>query len=367
MALVMVLLVLILTLSFFYLKCTTMQSLVMLWSSVVSTMIAFSFYEQLADMLIARGYGLQWAQVGAYAVVFAAAFALFRSAGEYVIGVKIDLGNTVKISSAVICGLFTGIILSGNLLVILGLLPLQGKVFYSRFDPAGPVTLSSPKAPALGTDGFVSGLYGLVSAGSMRSDKSFRVLHADYLNQLHLNKLKTRDKVPAVCSKDAIKVPSRKGLQPVRLWTSPDNEAFVVVRMGIAAKKVADGGAANADGLLAFCPAQIRLVAKKNTSDPAAKPLAGSARAFYPAGFIRDGMLVKTELNETISPDSKALQSRMLWQDVAFKMDPAYNPVLLEFKLNAVADLRSYTPVKSTPDIEDALNNEAADTVNKEG
>ena len=57
MALVMVLLVLILTLSFFYLKCTTMQSLVMLWSSVVSTMIAFSFYEQLADMLIARGLG----------------------------------------------------------------------------------------------------------------------------------------------------------------------------------------------------------------------------------------------------------------------------------------------------------------------
>lgn len=365
MALVMVLLVLILTLAFFYLKCTMMQSLMMLWSSIVATILAFSFYEKVAGLFITRGYGLQWANVGSYVIVFIVAFAVLRTVCEYLIGVNIDLGNTVKASAAVICGLITGIIFSGNLLVAMGLLPLQGKMFYSRFDPSGPVVLSNPKAPPLSTDGFVSGLYGMVSAGSMSSDNSFRVFHADYLNQIHLNKLKVKDNVLSVCSPKAVEIPSKKGQQPVRFWTSPDNQELVVVRMGIHAKKISDGGANNADGKVEFFPAQIRLIAKDKAADSAGNPLAGSGKAFYPAGFIKNGALVKADLNETISPDPKELKDRTFWQDVAFDMPQGYNPVLLEFKLNTVADLTSYAVVKSTPEVENALNGEGLEEGNE--
>jgi len=365
MTLVMVLLVLILTLAYFHLKCTMMQSLITLWSSVTATILAFSFYERIAELFISRGFGLQWAQVGSYVIVFIAAFAILRAACESVIGIKIDLGSTVKTSAGILCGLITGIIFSGNLLVAMGLLPLQGKVFYSRFDPSGPVILNSPKAPALSTDGFVSGLYGLISSGSMKSDKSFRVLHADYLTQIHLNKLNVKDKVLPVCSPEAIEIPSKKGQQPVRLWTSPDNKELVVVRMGILGKKISDGGANNAAGKLEFFPAQIRLIAKDKGADSAVNPLAGSGKAFYPAGFIENGSLVKAELNETISPDAKEFKNRVLWLDAAFDMPQGYTPVLLEFKLNAAADLTSYTVVKSTPEVENALEGEGLEEGNE--
>jgi hypothetical protein len=358
MALVMVLLVLALTLAFFYLKCSMMQSLMLLWASVVSTILTFSFYESVAGLLISRGYGLQWAHVGVYVLIFIVAFAVLRSVSELLIGINIDLGNAVKVSAAVSCGLLTGIIFSGNLLVAMGLLPLQGKVFYSRFDPSEPVILSSPKTPALGTDGFVSGLYGLISSGSMSSNKSFNVLHADYLTQIHLNKLKTKDGILTVCSPEAIKVPSKKGQQPVRFWTSPDNEKFIVVRMGISAKKVSDGGAGNAFGKIEFFPAQIRLIVREEDKTPAQenKRFTGSAKALYPVGFLNNGTLIRADLKETISPDLKDLKDRMLWQDVVFGMSQGDRPVLLGFKQDAVVDLSSYTVVESTPEIENALN-----------
>jgi hypothetical protein len=365
MALIMVLLVLTLTLAFFYLKCTMMQSLITLWSSVMATILTFSFYENVAALFISRGYGLQWAIFGSYVIVFIAGFAVLRSACEYLIAVNIDLGGTVKASAAVIFGLITGIVFSGNLLVAMGLLPLQGKVFYSRFDPSEPVALTRPRVPALSTDGFVAGLYGLISSGSMSSGKSFKVLHADYLTRIHLNKLKVQDNILSVCSPKAIEIPSKKGQQPVRLWTSPDKRELVVVRMGILTKKIAEGGANSADGKVEFFPAQIRLIAKDKAADSAGNPLAGSGKAFYPAGFIRDGLLVKAELNETISLDPKESENRILWLDVAFDMPQGYSPVLLDFKLNAVADLTSYHVVKSTPEVENALKGKGVEEENE--
>jgi len=361
----MVLLVLILTLAFFYLKCTMLQSLVTLWSSVVATVLAFSFYELAAELFISRGYVLQWAPSGSYVIIFVAGFAALRSACEFLAKVNIDLGSTVKASSAVLCGLITGIIFSGNLLVAMGLLPLQGKVFYSRFDPSGPVVPSRPKAPALSTDGFVSGLYGLISAGSMSSGKSFKVFHADYLTQIHLNKLKVQDNVLTTCSREAIEIPSKKGQQPVRLWTSPDNKELVVVRMGIVAKKISDGGASNAAGELEFFPAQIRLIAKDKAAGSAGSPFAESGKALYPEGFLKNGSLVQSELNQIISPEPKELKNRVLWLDVAFDMPQGYSPVLIEFKLNAAADLTSYNVVKSTPEVENALEGEGLEEENE--
>ncbi|MHC4882563.1 MAG: hypothetical protein ACYTCV_08185, partial [Planctomycetota bacterium] len=215
-------------------------------------------------------------------------------------------------------------------------------------------------APALSTDGFVSGLYGLISAGSMSSGKSFKVFHADYLTQIHLNKLKVQDKVLTVCSSKAVEVPSKKGQQPVRFWTSPDNEELVVVRMGIAAKKISDGGANNADGKMEFFPAQIRLIVKEDkTAASGAKSLSGSAKALYPEGIfkgpLKGGLLNKFKLNEIIPQDFMMQKNRILWLDVAFDMPQGYSPVLLEFKLNAVADLTSCTVVESTPEVENAL------------
>ena len=354
MALVIVLLVLALTLAFFHLKCTMMQSFVMLWSSVVATILALSYYEVVAGLFISRGYVLQWAHFGCYLIIFIACFALLRSGCEFLTGVDIDLGNMVKTSTAIVCGFLTGIIFSGNLLIVMGHLPMQGKIFYSRFDASGSVSPNNPKAPVLGTDAFVSSLYGLISSGSMSSDKSFNVLHADYLSQIHLNKLKVKDRVLTICSPEAMQMPSKKGQHPVRLWVSPDNKEFVVVRMGIKDS----GGAGNNFGKITFFPAQIRLVVKDKDkmTVPTDNPLTGSAKALYPVGFLENNKVIEKELNEIISPKPEELKNRVLWLDIAFNMPPNYKPVLLEFKQNGVMDLSSYDVVKSSPEVERALD-----------
>ena len=239
MALVIVILVLLLTLAFFYLKCSMMQSLLTLWSAILSTIIAFSSYEFMAELFISRSFGLDWALLSCFTLIFVVIFAVLYSFSDFLIGIDINLGNVVKLPAALVCGFLTGLIISGNLLVALGLLPMHGKVFYSRFDQAPDATVAAgnPKAPALGTDGLVIGLYNRISAGSMSSGKSFGVFHADYLSQIHLNKLKTKDDVLSVCSRDALTLPQDKGQKPVR-WETVDDQELMIVRVGVWVKDI---------------------------------------------------------------------------------------------------------------------------------
>ena len=82
---VIVILVLLLTLAFFYLKCSMMQSFMTLCSAVLATIIVFSYYEWVAELLISRGYILQWAHFACFLLVFIVAFAVFRSISDFLI------------------------------------------------------------------------------------------------------------------------------------------------------------------------------------------------------------------------------------------------------------------------------------------
>ena len=373
MVLALVILALLLTLAFFYLKCSMMQSFMTLWSAVLATIIAFSYYELIADLFISRGFGLDWALFGCFTLIFIVVFASLRSISEFLFPAAIDLGDAIKLPTSLVCGLLTGVIISGNLLVALGLFPKQGKVFYSRFDPDAPVVLSSPRTPALSTDGFVTGLYSQISSGSLSSDKSFAVFHADYLSQIHLNKLKTKIKkeessdrfsrnktkvktpVLTICSREALILPGTKDPKPIRRQTV-DDEEITIVRAGVYAKKIEDGGANNASGKVEFFPAQIRMIVKKATTT--GQPMTGTATVLYPIGFWKNGALIKSDLDKIISPDSEQIKDRVYWMDIAFQCPQDKKPVLLEFKQNAVVDLASYEVVKNTPEIERALDNE---------
>ena len=354
MALVIVILVLLLTVAFFYLKCSMMQSFMTLWSAILATIVAFSYYELVAELLISRGQALNWALMGCFALLFIVTFAIVRVISDFLIPSAIELGNAVKLSVSLPCGFLTGIIISGNLLVILGFLPMHGKIFYSRFDPDAPVVLSSPRAPALSTDGFVAGLYDWVSSGSMSSGKSFGVLHTDYLTQIHLNKLKTKDDVLMVSSRQALILPRGKAAKPVRLETV-DEQEVMLVRAGVRAKKITDGGAGKDYAQVKFFPAQIRLIFGETASTGTS--LVGSATAEYPVGFWKNGVLTKLELNEMIAPESAEIKDKVYWMDVAFKVTDDKKPILLEFKQNAVVDLTPYEVVKNTPEIERILDN----------
>jgi hypothetical protein len=351
MALILVLLVLAGTMAFFYLKCSMMQSFMTLWSALLATIVSFSFYEWVANLLISRGHALDMALFGSFTLLFVFILVALRAGSEFLIITSVDLGTMVKLPVALIGGLLTGLIISGNVLVALGLLPIHGKVFYSRFAPDAQVKLASPKKPALATDGFISGLYSLISSGSMRSSKSFGVLHTDYLSQIHLNKLKTGSDVLSVSSRDALLLPKGEGIEPVRR-TVIDDKDMVVVRVGVQAKKIEDGGAGDQSGKMQFLPAQVRLITKEPGA--AGLPLTGTATAQYAAGLWEDGEMTSWELGEIITPDSTKFVNRVCWMDIVFECPGEETPILLEFKQNAVIELPE--AVESTQEIERALN-----------
>lgn len=351
MATAIIIIVITLTLAHFYLKCSMMTSFSTMLASVFAMIIAFTYYEKLAELFVSRGYGVNWAHFGCFVLAFVLGFALMRALADLLVGANIDLGKQVKMISAVVCGLLTGVIISGSLLVAVGMLPLQGKLFYSRFDPQKPVTLSNPQKPILNVDGFVVGLYKWISAGSFSSDKSFGVLHADFLSQIHLNRLKIGDKVLTISSRKALTLPSGKNKKPVRTMELADKGKVTVVRMGILAKSIPDGGANNGSGQILFYPAQIRMIAKK--SGPS--NLKGVGKALWPIGFLdEEGKLVSSDLEKTETPDTKGLKDRTVWRDAVFQLPPGYEGVLLQFKQNAVVQLPA--AVASTEEIEQALN-----------
>ena len=97
-ATVIVILMILLSIIQFYLKSSVMTSFVTLISAIFGLIIAFGYYEPLADQLISRGYGGQWAQPGCFTLLFVIGLAAIRSLADFLAVSNIDFGNTAPVS-----------------------------------------------------------------------------------------------------------------------------------------------------------------------------------------------------------------------------------------------------------------------------
>ncbi len=281
-----VILVVLLTLIYFYLKCPIMTSFSTMMVVIFASIVSLSHYEMLAELFISRGYGVEWAHAVCFILVFILSFALLRALRDLLVGgTTIDLGNPTKIITAIVCGLLTGMLISGNLLVAIGLIPMQSKYLDGRYAPYNRIPVEGVEKSFLNTDGLVVRLYSLVSRGSMKSSKSFDVLHADYLSQIHNNRAKVNEKILAVTSTTSLSLPSGKNKHPIRLWESPDKDKLTIVRIGIVSKSIQSGGAGNPanSNNIEFFPAQVRMICKSEKSSPDSrkKPLSGTGKVFF--------------------------------------------------------------------------------------
>ncbi|MBC8378532.1 MAG: hypothetical protein H8E62_05090 [Planctomycetes bacterium] len=339
-----IILVMLLTLAYFYLKCSIMSSFSTMMIAIFASILSLSFYEMLAGLFISRGYGVEWAHAGCFILIFILSFTLLRISRDLLIGgTTIDLGDPAKIIAAIVCGLLTGVLISGNILIAIGLIPVQSKYLDGRYDTNRGITVEGVEKSFLNTDGIVTGLYSLISRGSMKSSKSFAVLHADYLSQIHNNRAKVSEKVLAVTSKTSLKLPSGKNKNPVRLWNSPDNNKLTIIRIGIISKKIQSGGAGNpAKGNnIEFYPAQVRMICKSSSGSDA---LSGTGKVFLPVGLFHEGKLVDKKRDEILSFESREAENGVLWRDIVFNIPTNYTGVLLEFKQNALIELPAAVP-----------------------
>jgi len=331
-----IILIFILCVSHLYLKSSTLRSFTTAIAAVVAVIAALGYYEIVSAGFISKGYGGQWVQPAVFAIMFCAVFAVTKALADLVLPRTVEFGRLPAKIAGVVCGIIAGLIISGALFILIAMTPFALKWPYTRFEHDN-ININSPKNSLLNSDGIVAALFGWISKGSMSSDKSFAVYHANFIDQLHLNRHKATDGVYMITAADSIVIPEKGGVRIVDI----DQRNYTIVRMGIKSGKIDQGGAMDNEGDVLFSFSQIRILCKQkgNTAD-----MTGSARPVYPEAQLLDNEIVPVRLNETINIarsefESVAGYGKVAWIDLAFSVPANMIPVLLEFKQNAVVPL----------------------------
>jgi len=225
--------------------------------------------------------------------------------------------------------------------------PLKIKT-YQRFDPANP-DAENPQKVLLNADGFITGWFSFLSKGSFSGKKSFGLLHADYLDQLFLNRIGFDDMISVLADPAAIRVPAKAAAWRASREIRDQNgnsiaekreHNLTIVRIGITNREVRDGGR--------FTLSQLRLICKRK--DDTADTLAGTGKAVYPIGYLEAAdRLQKKALNTKMQVTYEDLQDRERWIDFAFYVPNDFVPVLAEYKQRCIVKIGSMTATENAP------------------
>ena len=171
-----------------YLKGTLVKSFVVVITSICASVVAFGYFELLANVFISCEIFVLWAYPLSFALLFILAFAVLQTIAAQLTRRPIDLGLLPERIGRVVCGIFLGLIVSGLLLTAAAMAPIPAKYPYQRFDETSPDP-ENPGKVLLNADGFATGWFSIVSSGSFSGKRSFATLHPAFLDQLFLNRL----------------------------------------------------------------------------------------------------------------------------------------------------------------------------------
>jgi hypothetical protein len=333
---------------YLFLKGTLAQGITMIFNALIAGFAAFGFYEMLTGYLIKYSPGIAiWAPMICFLLLFVLVFAILQAVAMQISKEKINFGKLPEQIGRPVAGVILGYIVTGHLLVAAAMAPIPNQYPYPRFDSRNP-NPASPNKALLSPDGFVAGLFGTVSTGSlgpMGEPKSFAMLHAGFVDQLHLNR--TGKDVSLMTETEAIKVESKN------VWEAPENlrdsegkpvssqagRSLLLARVEIRKAALKDAGK--------FTLSQFRLVCGPKTT---AGPLAAKGEAVYPAGFIGAGSRLETKpLGEVISIDAAKVTGDSITIDLAFHVPTGLTPVLIEFKRNNVAKVSMVASAQDAP------------------
>jgi hypothetical protein len=343
-----------------YFKGTFVKAFAMIIIAICASVVAFSYFEVLANLIINRGNDgsmlslVPWAQTLCFILLFVVTFGVLQTGAIFVMRHPVDLGFLPERIGRVVCGIILGFMISGLLLTALQMAPLPLSYPYQRFDPAR-LDIDNPSGPLLNADGFATGLFGIISNGSLSGKNSFKTIHTSYLDQLFLNRfLGDASGVSGVYP--AIEVP-KPGVWPASEAVKKQVDSFVselrtrggkvayepggksvaipistnkaynptIVRVGV--KKRAIKREAKLDGGV-FTPSQLRLICTRKT---------GEAVNAYPIGYL------KTKDEIPTSPEIKLatgdIEGSARYIDFVFCVPSGFDPALVEFKLNSIVEI----------------------------
>jgi len=343
-----------------YLKGTVFKALTMIIIAILSVVIAFAFFEVLSNIIINRGNNgsmlslVPWAQTLCFAILFIVSFGLLQTAASFLGRHEVDFGFMPELIGRIVCGIILGFIVSGFLLTALQMAPLPLSYPYQRFDPARLET-DNPSTPLLKSDSFITGLFGIISNGSLRGKNSFKTIHPNYLDQLFFNRfLGDASGVSGVYP--AIEVP-KPGVWPASEAVKKQVDSFVselrtrggkvvyepsgksvaipistkesynptIVRVGI--KKRAIKREASINGGI-FTPSQLRLICTRST---------GEAVNVYPIGYLKTKDEI--QISPEIKLEAKNIEGSARFIDFVFCVPSGFEPELVQFKLNSIVQI----------------------------
>jgi len=317
----------------FYLKNSLLDSFVLLMASIIGILVAFTYYEPVAAMVIGKGVIVQSAQGWCLFIIYALTTVIVAVICDQIVGSNIDLGNGAKITAAIVCGLLVGLMSSGVLIASFSMEP-PSMMSYNRFDET--INLQNPKSPIIPVDTIVTGLYGWIADGAMGSKKKFSLYHTDFLDQIHINRRKTKEGAVSVAGKGAISIP-RNGVK----LEDNDGQARTLIRVKIKNNKIADGGTATKGGTIAFTPGQFRLVCQKKRPDG---KFSGKIKVLYPVTYRIAAAKKKSrkkvsDLGELVMLDRDSFIKKMAPVELAFEVPSGITARYLQFRNNVMIEV----------------------------
>ncbi|OHB74869.1 MAG: hypothetical protein A2Z25_08440 [Planctomycetes bacterium RBG_16_55_9] len=357
--------------AFQYFKGTVLRAFATVIAAICAGMIAFGFFEMLANVFISRGDDsrfislVPWAQTLCFILLFVLAFALLQTGITFLTRQPADLGFLPERIGRVICGILLGLLMSGFLLTAFQMAPLPADYPYKRFDPA-KLEVDSPNRVLFNADGFVTGLLGILSNGSFSGKRNFAMFHPDYLDQLFFNRLIRVGETSIVSSiTPAIEVP-KPAAWPASEAIRQQADRFVeelrtrggklayendgktvplpvsakaggdttIVR--IAIKRRAIRRAAQVNGG-AFTPSQLRLICTRKGS--AQEALAGEGTNVYPLGFLKSASEIQICPEIKVGTNDFQGNADTKEIDFVFRVPNGFEPVLVQYKLNTVVEI----------------------------
>jgi len=348
-----------------YFKGTFTKAFATIIIAICASVAAFGFFEVLANVFVSKGADsrflslVPWAQTLCFALLFIVVFGALQTGVMFLTRWPIDLGFLPERIGRVVCGIFLGLLLSGFLLTALGMAPLSNKYPYQRFDGRRNKVL-------LNADGLATGLFSIISKGSLSGKRSFATIHPDFLDQVHLNR-QISGTSTLTSSAPAISLPKEA------VWPAPESlseqvdqivsqlnrqgklkDALTgklismpgpvssdyqptIVRVGIKSSALRPKATINGG---VFILPQLRLICKRKGNGE--DPLAGTGINIYPIGHLKaaDEIQVSTEIKIDSRNDFKD-GAREKFIDFVFCVPRDFVPVLFEFKQNSIVEIPS--------------------------
>ena len=331
---------------FQYIKGGIITAFIFLVAVLIGVIAAFGYYELLAGYVKDFGFIGAKAYPLAFFIAFIAAFIIIKEVADNLLRPEISFGPAIDKAGGVAIGAVVGYLFAGAILVVIGLTPYKTNWLYGRFEDN---ISNQPQANRmlLNPDGFVTGLFGALSNGSLKGDQSFAVVHADYIDQIFLNRHRVSDGVWPIAQDGAVSVTTpgvhaapenlmeapRQNDQQPQPFTPEAGKTLTLVKLQINANSLTpEDSESELQPKLAL--GQLRLIVKDKQDASDAK--SGSGEAIYPIGYINAaGQLAAVSL-DTMLGDEELKGAT----DFAFYLPPNTAAVLMEFRHNIIEEIR---------------------------